>query len=610
MKANFLTRVNTWLFVVPALIILVLYLGIGAWFYFSGATYVLRDFHSAQLVTMLSDKRSVMELWLEIRKKAVDEIAKSSVVDSGIQDILQAETAQKEEAAAGSQDKKQTDAATEARQKISKFMDGFGQFREVAVISRDGKIIWDTNSEVIGRTWNDREIFKAISPGRTEVVSGRPGTWTGPEMLMFIAPVMGEGQEYKAVVIALPSPADLAASLRVEKGFYETGKVSIIDGNGNVVAAKDMTDVGKLKYNINPHDNEEVGYREGFYYTAVPLRSSQLRLIATLDAAEAAKPLRPLATVYLAFAALIVLVVLLQIFIIAPKVLEKPLARLVKATQSIAEEDMRINLRKGYIGELRLLAEGFSQMIMGLSRKKAAARDVAETESARSRAAFIDGMSAEIKNRLEAIAGDIDAGAGDGSRKPGNPADEIRALSATIADLNYLVRIKGDDVRPSRKEFKLCELLAETEEQCRSLIGGKEVELIVDCPEELAAVSMPVDRRLVKIINSSLLRESILHTDVGTVTLLPARLSEEGAESLCFAVSDTGPGMERPLADKIMKRDVFVASHLELCVARAAAEMLEGKMAIESIPDKGTLVTIGIPLGSPAQENRESSPVT
>jgi len=61
-------------------------------------------------------------------------------------------------------------------------------------------------------------------------------------------------------------------------------------------------------------------------------------------------------TVYLAFAGLIVLVMLLQGFFIAPRLIEKPLAKLLKATQSVAEEDLRANLRKGFTGELKMLA--------------------------------------------------------------------------------------------------------------------------------------------------------------------------------------------------------------------------------------------------------------
>ena len=136
---------------------------------------------------------------------------------------------------------------------------------------------------------------------------------------------MPEGQELQTLIVAIPNPADLATSLKVEKGFYETGKVSIIDSAGNVVASKDITDVGTVRYNIRPGSSEEVGYRDGLYYLAAPLRSGQLRLLATLDAVEAAKPLRPLMTVYLAFAGLIVLVMLLQGFFVAPRLIEKPL---------------------------------------------------------------------------------------------------------------------------------------------------------------------------------------------------------------------------------------------------------------------------------------------
>ena len=405
MKVNFLTRLNTWLFVIPVMLILVLYFAIGVWFYISGATYVLKDFHSAQLVTMLSDKKNAIELWVDVRKKALDEIARSNVVANGIQAIIKGQVAKDESVAPDEKDKESDAVGAEARQRIAKFMEGFGQFREISILSPDGKIIWSTNGESVGREWADQDIPKKASSGKSDLIAGRIGLGANSEILLFTAPVMLEGQGLQTLIVAIPNAADLATSLKVEKGFYETGKVSIIDSAGNVVAAKDITDVGTVRYNIRPGSSEEVGYRDGLYYSAASLRSGQLRLIATLDAVEAAKPLRSLMTVYLAFAGLIVLVMLLQGFFIAPRLIEKPLAKLLKATQSVAEEDLRANLRKGFTGELKMLADGFSQMIVGLSRRRTiSVRDSYGAEGGRAKVQISDFMPTEIKARRDGIA--------------------------------------------------------------------------------------------------------------------------------------------------------------------------------------------------------------
>jgi methyl-accepting chemotaxis protein len=279
---------------------------------------------------------------------------------------------------------------------------------------------------------------------------------------------MLEGQGLQTLIVAIPNAADLATSLKVEKGFYETGKVSIIDSAGNVVAAKDITDVGTVRYNIRPGSSEEVGYRDGLYYSAASLRSGQLRLIATLDAVEAAKPLRPLMTVYLAFAGLIVLVMLLQGFFIAPRLIEKPLAKLLKATQSVAEEDLRANLRKGFTGELKMLADGFSQMIVGLSRRRTiSVRDSYGAEGGRAKVQISDFMPTEIKARLDGIAASLENAGADLSgheRDIASAATEIKSLAATIVDMNQLLSLRQDPARISNKEFRVCEMFTEVED--------------------------------------------------------------------------------------------------------------------------------------------------
>src|SRR5664280_2573045 len=124
MKVNFLTRLNTWLFVIPVLLILVLYSAVGIWFYISGAAYVLKDFHSAQVVTMLSDKKNAIELWVDVRKKVLDEIARSNVLVNGLQVIIKGQVVKDKSAAPDAKDKKSGAVGVEARQRIAKLMEG------------------------------------------------------------------------------------------------------------------------------------------------------------------------------------------------------------------------------------------------------------------------------------------------------------------------------------------------------------------------------------------------------------------------------------------------------------------------------------------------------
>ena len=98
MKVKYGAGLNTFLFVIPVLFILTIYFGIGVWLYFSGAADLLKDFHSAQLVTMLSDKKNSVELWIDTRRKSLGDIAGSAIVTAGVQALSEAKPVKKEPA--------------------------------------------------------------------------------------------------------------------------------------------------------------------------------------------------------------------------------------------------------------------------------------------------------------------------------------------------------------------------------------------------------------------------------------------------------------------------------------------------------------------------------
>ena len=601
MKVNFITKLNTWLFVVPVLFILAAYFGIGIWFYFSGASHVLRDFHAAQLMTMLSDKKNSVELWIDVRKKALEEIAKSGVVTDGLQKLLEDhKTLDAAREASEKEKKAAADDAAEVGQRISKYLEGSSQFKSISFLSAEGTVIWSTNAELNGCEWPDKDIFiKGL--GRADVIAARLNPVAGADGFLFSLPFLIKGQqEIQMLIIAQPNPADLAAALRVEKGFYETGKVSVIDGSGNVVASKDMTDVGRVRYNVRPSGLEGVDYREGLYYSVSVLKNEQLKLIATLASAEASKPLKPLLTVYLVFAGLVVVAILLQCSFIAPRLLEKPLSRLAKATQSISDGDLRaVSIRKGYIGELKTLAEGVSRMVVDLNRKwLLPGGRISEQSSQRISPADI--FTAEVKLRLNEIEMSL-AEPGAGEDVAGFAA-EIRGLIMTLDDLAMLTKIRDGSIKLTKKECSVGDILRDVEEACGSLVGPREIELIVEYHETATGKKAATDMRLLKRACSAILRNAIRHTDVGTVTLLASFVTRDSVEYIELSVSDTGRGLEDAAIGKIMKEDRYYSQFLELCIGRDLAIVLGGRISIESIPGKGSIMAIVIPADHQASE--------
>lgn len=611
MKVGFLSKINTLLFVIPVLFILAIYLGIGMWLYISGASYLLKDFHAAQLVTMLADKKNAVDLWFDVRKKYAEDIAKSGVVADSLRTLLKGQESMKEADELSEKEiKKIEDASMKAGLQISKYLEGFSQFRTVSFISKEGTVVWSTNAELIDREWPDKDIFGKVPSGRAVVAAGKAGSVMNVDELFFAAPLTNGGQELDTLLIAQPNPADLAASLKVEEGFYKTGKVSIIDTGGSVVAAKDMTDVGKVRYNVPQGGQDGVGYRNGLFYTLAPLKFEQLRLIATLDAAEAAKPLRPLTALYFSFAVLIIAVVLVQSFFVAPRLIGKPLSRLRKATQSLAEGDLRmINLRKGYAGELKILAEAFTQMIVGLNKKwQGSVSDTRTARIDRTKVVQAEVLSSEVKTRLEGIGKGLE---GLGLNSFGSNKDiagitaEIKGIIATIDAFNELVRIRDGSIKLSKKECVICDLLKEVEDECRWLAGGKEIEIIVDCSQTVGMRTICADPKLLKRLATALMRHVITLTSVGTVTLLASLVMKEESEYLELTVSDTGRGTDVQAMKKMLKDSSFSSRYLDLGVARDLTWIADGKIEIEGTPGEGSVIMVAIPASAQASDTPE-----
>jgi signal transduction histidine kinase len=290
----------------------------------------------------------------------------------------------------------------------------------------------------------------------------------------------------------------------------------------------------------------------------------------------------------------------------------------VKATQSISDGDLRaVNLRKGYIGELQILAEGFSQMIVGLSKKWLLPGSLSGTpEMTRPKPSLTEIFAGELGLRLVEIGKNLEGARGSLMGLIGPEKDithataEIKGLVMTLDDLDTLMKLRNGAIKLFKKECIVCDILKEIEDTCCGLIGGREIELIVECSQDALSRTFPTDRRLTKRLGSALLRNALRLTEVGTITLMAGSVARDGTEYIELSVSDTGRGMDTEAVRTIMKEESFSSQYLELCIGRDFADMMGGRLSIESSPGKGSLVAVAIPVGDHASENHREEQIT
>jgi signal transduction histidine kinase len=127
-----------------------------------------------------------------------------------------------------------------------------------------------------------------------------------------------------------------------------------------------------------------------------------------------------------------------------------------------------------------------------------------------------------------------------------------------------------------------------------------ELELAHDCP-----ATLDTDRTRLLQVLTNVVNNAIKFTEQGGITL-SAQADRGGVE---LRVTDTGIGIAQDRIGELFTRFQAVSSNwgisgqgagLGLPLAKELVERLGGVMGIRSEPDRGTCVTIWLPLSAPA----------
>lgn len=121
------------------------------------------------------------------------------------------------------------------------------------------------------------------------------------------------------------------------------------------------------------------------------------------------------------------------------------------------------------------------------------------------------------------------------------------------------------------------------------------------------------DRNLILRIGSNLLSNALKFTQKGSVRLITGY--SDG--NFMLAVDDTGTGIDKGKQDRIFKpferlgnaatQDGF---GLGLAIVRSLAELMDGNITVESVPEKGSRFTVTLPLEKATETERQPSSYT
>jgi signal transduction histidine kinase len=296
--------------------------------------------------------------------------------------------------------------------------------------------------------------------------------------------------------------------------------------------------------------------------------------------------------------------------------LAAPLAapRFAGSQQTMAEVGLVIIIAYAAISAWRNVkaARALAEAGAALERARAAAEDANAAKSA-----FLATMSHEIRTPLNSILGMVQAM----GRSP-LPARQKERLEVVRQGGEILLTLLNDILDLARIETGRLELedgtvdfaaLARVAEAAFALQAGeKGVALQLEIAPEVEG-RWRGDPARVRQILFNLVSNAVKFTAQGSVTIGMARTGE----TVAMTVADTGPGIPAgalpTLFDRFVQVDAsttrrFGGSGLGLAICRELAELMGGRIGVETRPGEGSTFTVSLPLERAAAARIQAEP--
>ncbi|HEX4043442.1 MAG TPA: ATP-binding protein [Xanthobacteraceae bacterium] len=174
-------------------------------------------------------------------------------------------------------------------------------------------------------------------------------------------------------------------------------------------------------------------------------------------------------------------------------------------------------------------------------------------------------------------------------------------LLELVNDLLDLSKVEAGKIEVKTTHFTVASLFGALRGALRPLLTAPAVELIFDAGDDMP--ELQTDEGKVAQILRNLISNALKFTESGEVRVT-ARYGGEEDGMVTFTVRDTGIGIAPQNLDKIFEEFSQIDNRLQrrvkgtglgLPLSRSLAELIGGTIAVESVPDQGSLFTLTIP---------------
>ncbi|WP_198664968.1 ATP-binding protein [Lewinella sp. IMCC34191] len=273
---------------------------------------------------------------------------------------------------------------------------------------------------------------------------------------------------------------------------------------------------------------------------------------------------------------------------------EKQLVGIISRTAGIViEREQNLNIRRK------------TQRQIIKARNEAQAANLAKSE-------FLANMSHEIRTPMNVVVGVANLLGQHESLTPDQEElvhtlkNSANGLLELIDDLLNISKIEAHGIELERVPFRMEQLLEDVADMMRPRAESKGLTFELSGRKNLEGRFIGDPSRLRQII-LNLCSNAIKFTESGKVSVRVSRESgeREDQDEVTIAVSDTGIGIEQKKLKTIFQKFTqadssinrkFGGTGLGLFISRQLAQLMDGKLSVESVPGAGSTFTLRVPL--------------